>query len=346
MSFWRFILSRHFLKHLVLAASLSIVIVWVVLRMLDVYTLHGHRIEVPDLEGHLLEDAKDLLLEKRLRYVVNDSIFDSSREPGSIALQDPAPATEVKRNRTIYLTTVAVLPEMVPMPDLTDLSRRQAMSLLETHGLTVGRIEYRPDIARNAVLEQKYKDGIIEPGSPVAKGTSIDLVLGEGLGENIAIVPFVIGLSPAEASRTLISASLNVGREIFMGDSTENARVYIQEPDVVNETIYLQAGSSVDLFYRSDDVFDFEAYIEKILSVPIPYLIGKTPDEVRMMLENNKLEVGRETFENGATRENAIAIRQEPEYETGVIIPRGQEVNIWYEPAEVFDNDDINELFE
>ena len=346
MSFWRFILSRYFLKQLVLAASLSIVIVWVVLRMLDAYTLHGRRIVVPELDGLLLEEAKDVLLDKRLRYVVNDSIFDSSRERGSIALQDPAPGTEVKRNRTIYLTTVAVLPEMVPMPDLTDLSRRQAMSLLETHGLKVGRIEYRPDIARNAVLEQKFKDGIIEPGSPVAKGTSIDLVLGEGLGENIAIVPFVIGLSPTEAARTLISASLNVGREIFMGDSTDNARVYIQEPDPIDKTVYLQAGSSVDLFYRSADVFDFEAYIEKILSVPIPYIIGKTPDEVRIMLENKKLEVGREIFEDGATRENAIATRQEPEYETGVIIPRGQEVNIWYEPAEEIDIDDLNDLFE
>jgi eukaryotic-like serine/threonine-protein kinase len=346
MSFWRFIFSRYFLKQLVLAASVSIVIIWVVLRMLDIYTLHGRRIEVPELESYQLEDAKDVLLDNRLRYVVNDSIFDLGREPGSVAMQDPAPGTEVKRNRTIYLTTVAVLPEMVPMPDLTDLSRRQAMSLLETHGLAVGRIEYRPDIARNAVLEQKFKDGIIEPGSPVAKGTSIDLVLGEGLGENITIVPFVIGLSPTEAARTLISASLNVGREIFMGDSTDNARVYIQEPDPIDETVYLQAGSSVDLFYRSADVFDFEAYIERILSVPIPYLIGKTPDEVRIMLESKKLEVGRETFEDGATRENAVAIRQEPEYETGVIIPRGQEVNIWYEPAEDIDNDDLNDLFE
>ena len=346
MSFWRFILSRCFLKQLVLAASLSIVIVWGVLRMLDVYTLHGLRILVPELEGYLLEEAKDILVDKRLRYVVNDSIFDNSREQGSVAMQDPAPGTEVKRNRTIYLTTVAVLPEMVPMPDLTDLSRRQAMALLETHGLTVGRIEYRPDIARNAVLEQKYKEGIIEPGSPVAKGTSIDLVLGEGLGENIAKVPFVIGLSPAEAARTLISASLNVGREIFMGDSTDNARVYIQEPDPVDETIYLQAGSTVDLFYRSADVFDFEAYIEKLLSVPIPYVIGKTPDEVRVMLESMKLEVGAETFEGGATRENAIATRQEPGYETGVIIPRGQEVNIWYVPAEEIESDDLNDLFE
>lgn len=346
MSLRQYFLSRHFLKQLALAIGLSIVLVWVVLKVLDIYTLHGRRIVVPDLENNLLADAKDILLDKRLRYVINDSIFDNMREPGSVAMQDPAPGTEVKRNRTIYLTTVAVLPEMVPMPDLTDLSQRQAMALLETHGLSVGRIEYRPDIARNAVLEQKYNDGVIEPGAPIAKGTRIDLVLGEGLGENIAIVPFVIGMAPAEAARALLSASLNVGREVFMGDSTGNARVYIQEPDPLNKPVYLQAGATVNLFYRSADEFDFEAYIEKLLSVPVPYLTGKTPDQVRISLESKHLQVGEEIFEKGATRDNAIATRQEPKYETGKIIPRGQTIDIWYEPAEEIINDEQNVFFE
>lgn len=342
MTLWQFIISKHFLKQVIIAASLSVVIIWVALKALDFYTLHGHSITVPDLSGHLAEDAKAVLVDKSLRYVINDSIFDNTREPGSVVMQDPLPGTEVKRNRTIYLTIVAVLPEMVPMPDLTDLSRRQAMALLETHGLTVGRIEYRPDIARNAVLEQKFKDGVIEPGAPIAKGTAIDLVLGEGLGENIAIVPLVIGMTPEDAARTLISASLNVGAEVFMGDTTPNPKVYLQEPDPIDETVYLQAGSMVDLFYRSADDFDFEAYLEELLSVPIPYLTGKTPDEVRLLLESKHLVVGAETFEQGATRENAIATRQEPEFEEGIIIPRGETVNIWYEPLEEIQNDDIN----
>ena len=342
MTFRQFIFSKLFLKQLIVAASLAIVIIWVALKALDMYTLHGRSITVPDLSGHQAEEATAILLDQSLRYVINDSIFDNTREPGSVAMQDPPPGTEVKRNRTIYLTTVAVLPEMVPMPDLTDLSRRQAMALLETHGLTVGRIEYRPDIARNAVLEQKFKDGVIEPGAPIAKGTAIDLVLGEGLGDNIAVVPLVIGMTPEDAARALISASLNVGAEVFMGDTTPNPKVYIQEPDPIDETVYLQAGSMVDLFFRSADDFDFQAYLEELLSVPIPYLVGKTPDEVRLLIEKRDLVVGMETFENGATRENAIATRQEPEFEEGVIIPRGEAINVWYEPLEDIQNDENN----
>lgn len=334
------------MKQLLLAASLSVIIIWGVLKILDIYTLHGRTIIVPALEGYHPEDAGLLLTEKNLRYVINDSVFDNTRERGTIALQDPAPGTEVKRNRTIYLTTVAVLPEMVPMPDLTDLSRRQAVSLLETHGLRVGRIEYRPDIARNAVLEQKFNDGVIEAGAPVAKGTSIDLVLGEGLGENITFVPFVVGMKPEEAARTLISASLNVGEEVYMGESSTNPKVYLQDPDPLKKPVYLQAGSMVDLFYRSADDFDFEAYLEELLSVPIPRLIGKTPDEVRILLESQDLEVGLEIFEDGATRENAVAKKQEPVFEEGVIIPKGESIDVWYEPAEEIEIDDLNQPYE
>lgn len=336
MSVRNYIFSKTFLKQLLLAAALTIAIMWGALKLLDIYTLHGRSIQVPDLEGLYLDEAKELLPELNLRYVINDSIFDNTREKGSVAMQDPEAGTKVKRNRTIYLTTVAVLPEMVPMPDLTDLSRRQAMALLETHGLRVGRIEYKPDIARNVVLEQKYQDGIIEPGAPVAVGTSINLVLGEGIGENIALVPLVIGMTPEEAARTLISASLNLGEERHFEEEEETRayRVYRQSPDPLNEPVYLQAGSPVDLVYRSAETFDFEAYLEKLFSVPIPDLLGMNPDEVRQKLENLDLVVGREIFQEDAQRDYAIAVRQEPTYKADEIIRKGERVNIWYAPPE------------
>lgn len=346
MKGWDFLFSRHFLRQLVIAAALGVIIIWGSLKLLDLYTLHGQSIQVPDLEGYMEKEAGEILSSLDLRYVINDSLFDESRPEGSIAWQDPAPKTEVKRNRTIYLTTVAVLPEMVPMPDLVDLSHRHAMSILETHGLTVGRLEYQPDIARGAVLKQKFNEGIIEPGTPVQKGTAIDLVLGEGLDENITIVPVVIGMAREEAIRALNRAALNVGKEAIMDDNKENIKVYLQDPDPLDGAQYVQAGSTVDLFYRSTDVFDFEEYLEQLLSVPMPNLLGLSPREVQMILEKSELEIGMEAFEEGASRDNARVYRQEPEYQEGMIIPKGRSIDIWYEPLEEeaeeeTDNEDI-----
>lgn len=334
MNIWEFLKSKHFFRQLIIAAALSVAIIWGALKLLDLYTLHGHSIEVPDLEGHTLKEMDSILTSHRLRYVINDSIFDSERTKGSIAWQDPAAGTEVKRNRTIYLTMVAVLPEMTPMPNLIDLSRRQAIALLQTHGLTVGRLEYRPDIARNAVLQQKYNEGAIEPGTLVEKGTAIDLVLGEGLGDHIATVPMVIGMSRDEAIRTLNMSSLNVGDEVYMDETDVNIRVYMQKPDPIEQPRYLQAGSAVDLFYRSADLFDFEEYQEQLLSVPLPFLTGLSPEEVRVVLEGAELELGVETFEEGVTQFNASVYRQDPAYQEGKIVPRGQVIHVWYHPAE------------
>ncbi len=339
MSFWKYLFSWSFLRQVLIAGAVGVAIIWGSLKFLDLYTLHGRTITVPDLEGYTLNEAQEILSDRNLRFVINDSIYDQEKDPGTIAWHNPDPGTEVKRNRTIYITKVALMPEMVEMPDLTDLSRRQAITILETHGLNVGQLSYQPDIARDAVLKQKYKDGIIEAGTPVEVGTSIDLVLGEGLGENITIVPLVIGMERDEAIRTLNRVGLNIGEEVLMDENEENIKVYLQDPDPLDETQYLEAGSSVDLFFRSTDEFDFEEYLEQLLSVPMPDLVGMTPEAVEDTLQKLELELGMEVFEEGAEKDNARAYRQKPEYQEGMIIQKGESMDVWYEKTEPVEND-------
>ncbi len=332
-----FFASKLFLRHLLLAAAAAIVLMWGALQLLDIYTLHNRTLTVPDLEGMHEEDLDPLLDRMNLRYVINDSIFDDSRDKGTVAGQDPAPGAQVKRNRTIYLTTVAILPEMVEMPDLTDLSLRQAMSLLEAHGLILGKLEYRPDIARNAVLQQKFKQGNIEPGTQVEKGTEIDLVLGEGLGENVVEVPMVIGMPSRDAIQLLNASSLNVGNEVFIDEEDDYLKVYEQIPDPLTKTHFLQAGSTVDLHYRSSQEFDFEKYKEELLTVPVPMLYGKTTEEVRETMEALSLGIGEEIFEGGVSEQNARVYRQEPEFEEDARTPLDTKINIWYRSLDEFD---------
>lgn len=334
MGMWQFIFSKHFIRQLLWAAAIGVAIIWGSLKLLDLYTLHGRTITVPDLEGHSEAEAAERLYDLNLRHLVIDSIFDASREAGSVALQAPPPGTKVKRNRTIYLTTVAALPEMIPMPDLTDLSRRQAISILETHGLAVGQLTYQPDIARDAVLRQKVDELFIEPGTPVEKGTAIDLVLGEGLGDHMTMVPLVIGMSQEEAVRSLNRAALNLGEVVSLDGSEENLKVYMQDPDPLDEPKYMQLGSEVNLFMRSTDLFDFEAYLEELLSVPMPRLTGLNPAEVEALLDELELKLGMEVFEQDATQENARVYRQEPEYQEGMILQKGEAIDVWYRAVE------------
>jgi eukaryotic-like serine/threonine-protein kinase len=316
----------------------GIALLWFSLKMLDVYTMHGKTITVPELEGMTPDEAQRVLKRANLRLVLNDSIFDTNREKGTIASQNPEPGTEVKKNRTIYLTMVALLPEMIPMPDLTDLSLRQALALLETYGLKVGRLEHVPNIARNAVLQQKYNNGTIEPGTLIEKGTSIDLVLGTGVADSNVPVPLLIGKTRAEATNLLNLASLNVGQEVFLDEDEENVRVFRQSPNVLNSREYLPLGSTVDLYYRSVEEFDFEEYLNETLSVTTPDLYGKSPEDVFQILQDMNLSLGEEVFERNVSVENARVFRQEPDFSNTPTILRGSKINIWYRDLKDFDN--------
>ena len=336
MKLREFLKSKLFLRHFLLSLALGVVILWVLLKLLDVYTMHGRSTTVPDLTGLTEKEVSTILRKMDLRFVVNDSIFDDFRPKGTIAGQDPAPGREVKKNRTIYLTKVAVLPEMVPMPDLRDLSLRQAMALLDAYGLKIGSMEYQHDIAQNAILQQKFNHGNIEPGTMVEKGTAIDLVVGRGLGTAIVTVPALFGKTRSEAIATLNSLSLNLGSEDYLDDQDDDPRVYQQTPDPTARRQQLQAGSSVNLVYRSGRKFDFDQYLDDLLALSIPLLYGKTPDEVRTALAENSLELGNETFENNVSRQDARVYKQEPDYDQETLIKKGTKVNVWYRSVNQF----------
>lgn len=255
MGFLRFIKSKYFWIHTGLAIVLSISLLWFILKVINVYTLHGQSIEVPDFSGKHVEELEDYADDYDVTYEVIDSVYDLSLEKGTVIMQDPARGTKVKDDRKIYLTVVAMKAEQVEMPDLKDLTLRQATAMLETYGLRVGKLKYVPDIARNAVLQQKYDGKTIEEGALIEKGSKIDLILGQGEDNEKVEIPEVYGMKQGEAIRTLKANSLNVGKEIFEdGPDTTVSRVYKVKP---GERSIVTMGTTVDIYYKSEKKHNF-----------------------------------------------------------------------------------------
>jgi len=335
MTFREFILSKIFLRHLVFILITGLFLLWLTMELLNVYTQHGRYIQVPNLAGLTLDEAKDVLRDYNLRVTVNDSIHDATQAGGTIARQDPRSGMEVKRNRRIYLTIVAILPEQVAMPNLVDLSFRQAAALIASYGLRIGNLSYRPDIGHNTILEQMIRANPIEPGTLINKGTEIDLIIGQGLGQNQVPVPLLIGKTRSEAIALIQAAQLSVGLEDFLDDPADNPRVYQQSPDPTLRNQFLMAGNTVNLVYRSGNRFDFEQHLNNRATVKIPLLFGKTPQEVRALLIENNLTLGNETHE-GSVSDDMRAYRQHPEYDPYGRITIGTKVDVWYKPIEEF----------
>jgi eukaryotic-like serine/threonine-protein kinase len=261
MNFVQFVATKTFVKHFSIAILLVILLSWAVLASLGVYTHHGESIVVPEYTGLTMDQISKLESSKDFELVIIDSVYDASKPKGSVISQEPTANSNVKANRKIYLTLVASQPEQVRMPDLIDLSLRQATAILQTYGLKLGNISQVPDIANNAVLRQLHNGRNIEKGKLLTKGSTVDLVVGSGLGGDKVQIPFLIGKTRAEAIMELKRFSLTIGSETFEdGADSLNSRIYEQEPHYALGR-YLNLGSSVSLIYRSTEDFDFDSYV-------------------------------------------------------------------------------------
>ncbi len=265
MNFWQFIRSKVFFKHLAIAFGLTLVILFILIKGLSIYTGHGNFIVVPNLIGQNLKDIKEKEQYKDFQLIVIDSIHDPKKIKGSIVNQDPLPNAKVKKNRTIYLSIVSEVPEFILMPNLVDLTQRQAISQLEVMGLKLENIEYVPNEFKNVVLGQKYKGAAIKPDTRIEKGSGIVLLMSSGSNDAKINIPLLIGKKQSEAHKILESLGLKVGEEIFRdGNDTSHAKISKQSP-AFNRGAVINVGQTIDLWYSSDKKTNFKELLDDYL---------------------------------------------------------------------------------
>ncbi len=220
---------------------------------LNWYTQHGDFVSVPNVIGKSMYDAKKELGDFDLDYLVADSTYDESKPPLSVLDQQPRKGAKVKEGRKIYITLNSSQPPSVKIPNIIDNSRRQAELILTSWGLKVGNLIYIPDMAKDAVLNIQVMGKIVKPGLVVPKGTIIDLVLGDGFGNQIVEVPPLTDLTVLEAKAVLDAVHLNVGMLLADGiiEDTLNAYVYDQDPKF-GQPGKLGPGNTVQLFIRQN----------------------------------------------------------------------------------------------
>jgi beta-lactam-binding protein with PASTA domain len=177
--FFAFLRSKQFFLHLSLAAVSILIVLWILVKMLNSYTQHGETVEVPDFKGKTIEELNGFIEGKNVRYLIIDSIYAPKEKPGVVIRQDPETKTQVKRNRIIYLYVNGLMPPTLAMPKLIDRSERQAILMLESYGLKVGKITQVAGDCNGCVLGQFVKGKAVEPGTHVKKGTVIELTIGK-----------------------------------------------------------------------------------------------------------------------------------------------------------------------
>ena len=177
--FFDFLKSKLFFKHLAIAIISLIIVLWGLIKFLNVYTHHGETAEVPDFKGKMMSELDNFIKEKNVRYTIIDSIYDPSQKAGIVIKQDPEAKTFVKHNRIIYLYVTSTQAPQILMPKLVDRSERQAIFMIESYGLKIGIVKEIVGDCKGCVLQQLYNGKEIEVGAAIKKGSKIDLDIGK-----------------------------------------------------------------------------------------------------------------------------------------------------------------------
>jgi beta-lactam-binding protein with PASTA domain len=243
---------KKILLHLALIAALSLALLFFFFNWyLPSATHFGESITVPDLRGMEQDEIQGYLSSRDLRFEITaDSAFSPEYPIQSVIKQYPQPGEQVKRNRKIYLTLNQATPPSIPMPDLVDVSLKNAQLILQSTGLVLGEITYKPDLAQNAVLEQWYQGREIKPGEPINKGSVINLVAGDGLGNQTFDVPSFVNMDLEDTEFYLIGIGLKAGGIFYeFNDSLRPGTIIRHRPEEGEE---IRLGDLVDLWVADD----------------------------------------------------------------------------------------------
>jgi eukaryotic-like serine/threonine-protein kinase len=249
---FRFLTSKPLWINILAGFVVLIVLLLLFLGSLDLITHHGKTMKIPAVIGQSIDQARKTLESQGFEIVIQDSIYNDTIPPLQVIKQFPDPDNLVKVNRTVYLTiNRAVAPE-VDMPNLLSMTFRNAEMVLRRYGLKLGDTVFRPDFARNSVLDQEYKGESIKPGTKIQQGSEITLVLGNGVGTEF-IVPDLFGLTYREARSALSQSGLIVGSVVPDGDvqDTLGAFVYRQNPDrfdYAKQLNHIRQGQIIDIW--------------------------------------------------------------------------------------------------
>ncbi|MFG2935277.1 Stk1 family PASTA domain-containing Ser/Thr kinase [Streptomyces sp. NPDC048282] len=131
----------------------------------------GSPVDVPDVTGEDLDDARQELQEAGLKVTVAATEVNSEYDQGQVAQQTPAGDARAAEGDTVTLT-LSKGPEMVEVPDVVGATVDDATKLLEQSGFQVKEDRGLLGLFGNTVKQQS-----VDAGEQAPKGSTITITI-------------------------------------------------------------------------------------------------------------------------------------------------------------------------
>lgn len=277
-NFFRFFISKIFLKNIFVIIIMIIAVLWGSFTWLNKFTNHGESLKVPNFTGMRINEVHEIKNTEQLHFEIIDSVYNQRGIKGVIIDQTPPAGFRVKENRTIFLTINAWTQEKIAAPNVIGISAVQAKADLESNGLRLGKMLFMPSDYQKLVLEQRFNGRELAPGSKIPKNSQIDLIVGLGLDEKEAKskIPNLMGLTLEQARNKALTSFLNIGEITYdntvenFGDSTK-AKVFEQSPlHISNKDFEFGTSINVSLTTNENKVKLSALAVEESVTVDVP----------------------------------------------------------------------------
>lgn len=245
-SFFKFLKNKIFYLHFVLASVSTLILFYLLLILLNVYTLNGEEFELQSFQAFSVEEMRDKISVLELDYEITDSVYTDSVPRGTIFTQDPQAGTFVKSGRKIYFTVNCINRQKFELPDVFNKSEREAVNHLKMNfNVDFVKSDKYSEIS-SVVTKMKVGDAEVYPGQKLIEGTTITLYFGSGRSTNRIYVPNLIGVTKGEAEFILDSINLKIGEIITEGEISDTLTAIISNQRPLSDS-KLQSGDMIDI---------------------------------------------------------------------------------------------------
>jgi eukaryotic-like serine/threonine-protein kinase len=175
--------------------------------MPNIVGINRDMVTVPSIKGMEWEKGRQRLYEDGLLNEIRSREYDDKLPEGSILDQFPHAGTKVKKGRRIAVT-LSKGKEIAVIPDVKDLTERQARIELKKRGFSIGKIKKTYSETREL---DKVIDAFPQSGTTISRAMEVELIISKGPKPTHAEAPNIVGESLAEARKKIEDVGLIVG---------------------------------------------------------------------------------------------------------------------------------------
>jgi eukaryotic-like serine/threonine-protein kinase len=251
-------------------------------------------VEVPDLTGKSVEDARSLLRMRRLAIDIMEFRFDQQLAANQIITQDPQAGSSVKSGRIVRVV-VSRGSQAIKLMDLSGLTLRDASLELGKKGLSPGRISriYATEAPKNAILAQWPG-----PGEFTIQSNRVNLLISAGPRPVSWLMPALRGASLDAANRLLKYLGLDLQDIQQRIDDEEPSNTVLAQSPAPGEVVQADGTASLVISRRSSD----RKLAARFVAIKFRVPAGEADARVRMSVTDG---AGRHEIYNAMERRNS-----------------------------------------